>query len=91
MKKPTLDQLGKIKTISYIPTIEEEYRDQSILIEFEDGSLVDYTFEIGEEVNYSSIKKINKHMLDCYEKSKKLTNIIKKIYPNIKQVYIADL
>jgi uncharacterized protein YqfB (UPF0267 family) len=53
--------------------------------------LVDYTFEIGEEVNYSSIKKINKHMLYCYEKSKKLTNIIKKIYPNIKQVYIADL
>jgi uncharacterized protein YqfB (UPF0267 family) len=104
MKKLTVDQLGKIKTIAYIPTIEEKYRKQSILIEFKDNTVTEYIFETYSGENYKSIESFAEDMFDSvnnssnlsdlfdmYKKDVKLKNIIQKIYPDVKNVYVADL
>jgi hypothetical protein len=104
MKSLNIDNLGKIKTIAYIPTIEEKYSQQLIIIIFEDGSLSEYIFEINEETKYKSLEEYAKdifnttilskaleNFFESVKKDIKLRNIIRKEYKNVKEVYVGDL
>jgi len=102
MKVPNAESIAKIKLEEpVIPTFVEETRGCSIILEMIDDSIAEYQNEGYMELKEKlpSIKEAAKQWMSgdledfysMYTPHPEYTKIIKKHFPNVKQVYIGSL
>lgn len=93
MKIPNFDSLMNIELPPVILTVKEEYIFQEIALEMNDGTVGYYCYDDRDIRKYNSIRDMD-GIIDFhnyFEKDDKLTEAVKKHFPNVKQAYFADL